>query len=340
MTGCIILLVLAPLAAIAATFLPTPYSYAFAAISLLLSAAGIYTLYAGILRPLRRMAYGEKQPGSQASASRGLMRDIEDSFAARTVSERNELELARAEMEKLRQDRQECREVISIAVTCQDFMLQTMKDIHSEVLALDKKLHETNCERHTAPDLPPGAQTLKRIEASIEHGESYLGRINAFMKSFDSLSRDTAEDDGQPLVQWQESYSVGIAAIDKQHKMLLSYINQLHRSIHNGGDTATLLEILDSLAGYAFTHFSTEEIFFANSGYPQAEAHTRVHREFEQKVIQFREAVLDKKADVDVTVLEFLKEWLLEHIQKMDAGITGYVAEHRKDTDKKLHGKK
>ena len=340
MTGCIILLVLAPLAAIAGPFFPPPHSYALAAISLLLSACGILALYAGILRPLRRMACGEKRPDSPPSPIRGLMKDIEDSFSARTANERNELELARAEMKKLREDKQECREIISVAVACQDSMLQIMKDIHSELLTLDKKLHEANCGLHMPQDKSTGARTLKRIDEAISSGESYLGRINSFIKNIDSLSLDVTEDDDQPLVQWQESYSVGIAAIDKQHKMLLSYINQLHRSIHNGGDTATLLEILDALAGYAFTHFSTEEIFFANSGYPQAEAHTRVHREFEQKVIQFREAVLDKKAHVDVTVLEFLKEWLLEHIQKMDAGITGYVAEHRKDTDKKLHGKK
>ena len=87
-----------------------------------------------------------------------------------------------------------------------------------------------------------------------------------------------------------------------------------------------LLEILDALAGYAFTHFNTEEIFFAHSDYPAAKAHIEIHQQFRDKVLLFRESVLEGKSGVDLALLDFLKTWLVEHIQGMDVSFAPYVA--------------
>ena len=107
---------------------------------------------------------------------------------------------------------------------------------------------------------------------------------------------------------------------------MLSYINKLHRAIRDGRDEKTLLEVLDALAGYAFTHFNTEEIFFSHSDYPDVEKHIRVHDQFKAKVVEFRDAVSDGKANVDTEVLDFLKNWLIEHIQGMDVAFAPYLA--------------
>ena len=40
---------------------------------------------------------------------------------------------------------------------------------------------------------------------------------------------------------------------------------------------------------------------------------------------QLRDAVLDGKAFIDIALLEYLKTWLVEHIQRMDAGFAPYV---------------
>lgn len=113
----------------------------------------------------------------------------------------------------------------------------------------------------------------------------------------------------------------GVPVIDGQHKLLLSYINKLARNVSQGSDPALLLEILDALAGYAFTHFNTEEIFFAASGYTEAGKHIRKHREFRQTVAEFREALDEGRAHIDINLLEFLKVWLIEHIQGMDTAM-------------------
>lgn len=84
--------------------------------------------------------------------------------------------------------------------------------------------------------------------------------------------------------------------------------------------------MLDALAGYAFTHFNTEEIFFCHSDYPDANRHIQIHEQFKAKVMEFRDAVSDGKANVDMEVLDFLKNWLIEHIQGMDVAFAPYLA--------------
>ena len=95
--------------------------------------------------------------------------------------------------------------------------------------------------------------------------------------------------------------------------------------MQNGCDKNLLLEILDELTGYAFTHFATEEMYFTRSTYPLADKHLEEHQQFRKTVTQLRDAVLDGKAFIDIALLEYLKTWLVEHIQRMDAGIAPYV---------------
>ena len=56
--------------------------------------------------------------------------------------------------------------------------------------------------------------------------------------------------------------------------------------------------------------------------------HIEEHQSFKNKIMLFREALLQGKADVDLTLLEFLKTWLIEHIQGMDVSFAPYVAQH------------
>ena len=86
-------------------------------------------------------------------------------------------------------------------------------------------------------------------------------------------------------------------------------------------------EILDDLTGYAFTHFATEERYFTRSAYPLTDKHIEEHQMFRQTVTQLRDAVLDGKVYIDIALLEYLKTWLVEHIQRMDVGIAPYVTQ-------------
>lgn len=173
----------------------------------------------------------------------------------------------------------------------------------------------------------------------LEKFHSDLTFLNGYMEQLTKITEGINNDNtgftqssriGE-VVSWSDSLATNIEAIDGQHKLLLTYINKLHRSIEQNCSKNVLLEVLDALAGYAFTHFNTEEIFFTNSKYPDVEKHIQIHEKFKQQVVRFREAVTDGKARVDQELLHFLKVWLVEHIEGMDVGFAPYVSHALKE---------
>lgn len=95
--------------------------------------------------------------------------------------------------------------------------------------------------------------------------------------------------------------------------------------MQQGQEETVVLDILDALVEYAVSHFSTEEVFFTHSAYPDTERHIAIHEQFKAQVAQFRKEVEAGSATVGMDVLEFLKNWLIEHIQGTDYKIGPYV---------------
>ena len=120
------------------------------------------------------------------------------------------------------------------------------------------------------------------------------------------------------LVQWTDKLATGVPLIDQQHKMLVASINDLHRAMRQGRADQSLLEILDALYDYTVSHFSTEEQFFTHSAYADTRNHIDIHRNFTAKIAEFRAALAGGTAKVSMELLEFLKDWLIHHIQGTD----------------------
>ena len=120
------------------------------------------------------------------------------------------------------------------------------------------------------------------------------------------------------LFQWSEKYSVGNFLIDGQHKRLVSMINQLHESMRDGKGKETLQKILDDLVRYTKEHFLTEEAMMKKANYPGYAAHKAEHDKLTEKAVDLQKAYADGKAPLTMDVLNFLKNWLTNHIEGTD----------------------
>jgi hemerythrin len=121
-----------------------------------------------------------------------------------------------------------------------------------------------------------------------------------------------------PLIEWNESLSVDIASIDKQHQKLVSMINELHQAMKNGKGKEIIGNIIEGLVSYAVIHFKTEEDYFDEHGYPEAAAHKEEHAGFVKKVSEFKELFTQGKLGLSVDVIYFLSDWLRDHIKGSD----------------------
>ena len=117
---------------------------------------------------------------------------------------------------------------------------------------------------------------------------------------------------------WNESYSVKVRPLDEQHKHLFELVNQLHDAMKGGQARNLLSEVLERLIRYARTHFYEEEEAMAEVNYPDFLAHVAEHRNFTQKVETFSRHFKAGTVGLSVEVMDFLQQWLVDHIMKMD----------------------
>lgn len=122
-----------------------------------------------------------------------------------------------------------------------------------------------------------------------------------------------------PIFPWRDEYSVRIPNIDAQHQQLVALINDLHAAMMKGDGSQALGRILDDLVRYAEGHFSYEEAMLQQRGYSGLDAHRAEHLALARQVNALREQFRSGRMLMTVGVMQFLKEWLANHILAKDA---------------------
>jgi hemerythrin len=121
------------------------------------------------------------------------------------------------------------------------------------------------------------------------------------------------------LIQWDDrKMSVNIEEIDRQHKALVGLINNLFDVVKAGRSNEIFEKLISDLIRYTEFHFSDEENYFKQYNYPEAKAHMLQHKEFIDKVSLFKKDFDSGKTGLTRKVLDFLRDWLVEHIMGTD----------------------
>lgn len=122
---------------------------------------------------------------------------------------------------------------------------------------------------------------------------------------------------------WDDKYKVGVAIIDEQHRGIVTAINSLHHFIREGHGEEALQPTLTILEQYIRIHFSTEERLMADAGYPAINEHILMHRELSGKTNKLlRDSI---SANDTNSVLKFLRDWWMNHINIEDRKYSPYV---------------
>ena len=125
---------------------------------------------------------------------------------------------------------------------------------------------------------------------------------------------------GQNYVDWNEKYSVGINEIDKQHKKLLDFTNDLYNACGKGKDDANELfkVTIKKAVDYVHTHFAYEENLMKQYNYPDYIIHKKQHEEFIRKILEEVKKFQTGALFVPNSFVRFLRDWTLEHIAIVD----------------------
>mgnify|MGYP001815610560 CR=1 FL=1 len=117
---------------------------------------------------------------------------------------------------------------------------------------------------------------------------------------------------------WKDDYSVGIEAMDNDHKKLLNLINQLQTATDYYTGQEFEKKALDELVDYTKTHFSREETLMQENNYAELEDHKEQHRLMITKVDELLKAYENNPEVAIKDALDYLKNWLIRHINGTD----------------------
>jgi methyl-accepting chemotaxis protein len=130
------------------------------------------------------------------------------------------------------------------------------------------------------------------------------------------------------LIEWSSKYHIGIREIDEQHKVLVDIINKLYAAFGSNKNRKEIKKNLKELVDYTVYHFGNEEAYFKKFGYRETPAHLDQHRKFVDRVQKFANEFEEGDSTVSLDIINFLKDWLINHILKVDSRYVPLLKEH------------
>lgn len=196
-----------------------------------------------------------------------------------------------------------------------------MASIHDPELERQKKEHQAFVEKvnsYCFSDI-----TDETARALVLELLNYLSRwLMGHILGSDILIGHFKANEKPEIPVFTEEFMVGIPMIDEEHKTLFEIIGKIHATIdaelvHDKYDL--ILDILDELKEYTQVHFTDEENYMREIGYDGLPQQEILHQKF-----------IDTLSDIDLNdvddnqesylyeFLNFLQNWLINHILKVD----------------------
>ena len=120
------------------------------------------------------------------------------------------------------------------------------------------------------------------------------------------------------LIHWNDLYLIGYDVVDSQHKKLIDIINRFYDAFSKAQAHYILGDILREMNEYTQYHFQIEEELFEKYNYTEKDLHTKQHQYFINKTNAFLTGLEAQTITLSYDVMNFLKDWLLKHIQIED----------------------
>jgi len=131
-------------------------------------------------------------------------------------------------------------------------------------------------------------------------------------------------------IEWTPDLSVGVKHIDDQHKIWFEKANGLLEAGRARKAKEYIDTMLNFLDEYTKQHFSDEEAYMEEIGYPELEAQKSAHANFIKELAQLKNEYNQSGGNILVILNanKMVVNWLTNHIKTMDKKIGEYVKNH------------
>ncbi|HEY1364062.1 MAG TPA: hemerythrin family protein [Xanthobacteraceae bacterium] len=130
------------------------------------------------------------------------------------------------------------------------------------------------------------------------------------------------------LLHWRDEYTVGIEAVDHEHRELIELINRLHRQLDSPEARLTVPAFFGDLLQGISAHFALEEKFMRDQGYRRLGPHKEDHERLLDELRDIMDA-FEQSEEIDALELsQRLDAWFSRHFRTHDAELHHALGTH------------
>lgn len=130
------------------------------------------------------------------------------------------------------------------------------------------------------------------------------------------------------LLNWEDRYSVGIAAVDHEHKELIELINRVYDEAVAHRSKEAVIRFIGDLFKAISAHFALEERFMRERGYDQLTQHKNDHERLLDEIRDIMEDFEASSSFDDRQLAAALDAWFSRHFETHDARLHKALGAH------------
>lgn len=132
-------------------------------------------------------------------------------------------------------------------------------------------------------------------------------------------------------IKWNDSLSLGLEVIDEQHKKLLKIVNEVIGCFDRDDRDHFLKIKFSELREYTVIHFHDEEDYMVKIQYDKITEHKKQHDDLKKQVKSYQASFFHHESITKDQLIEFFRNWLLEHILNHDMSIKTFLVQKEED---------
>lgn len=126
-------------------------------------------------------------------------------------------------------------------------------------------------------------------------------------------------------MEWSDTFNIGCAVIDAQHKELIEKVNTLEELLARGeADDESFSDAILFVVDYARTHFSEEENLMEKLKYPGFAQHRKLHDQMVNHLANFLKDMQSGSGGTFSELVSYLYVWIEAHVLVEDRKFGDY----------------
>ncbi len=121
------------------------------------------------------------------------------------------------------------------------------------------------------------------------------------------------------LIEWDEKFSVGVAAVDHEHRELIGLVNEAHERLMHSGTEGEVVDFLGEIYARISAHFALEEQLMRAKNYDGYGEHKADHERLLDEIRDIMDDYEDEAFFSEEQFAHQLRAWFIEHFRTHDA---------------------